>query len=297
MKIKLSRSTVLLVAALGVVFVLALVMFALNILLAGIALLLFAALVFVGVIGQKLTQIRSETRTMLRNAAISRKELKELLEANFSQSRPEVKPAVSSDSSRNPRPKAVSNDSRAPRDQGAEYFLRNRGRAATPSVDVETFPLTLAEVTSPGRERKPHDGNKVIAAFISAELAGSLEPRFDVVRLRPSCSVDQLERSQPDVLLIDRNAFIAGQWFGAESPVGESLLREIQDCVSWAGNQGLPVYYADSTVQPPDVNSAAIRSMAGMVFPRKTDAAASEGAPQSELFGQLETITLARGMN
>lgn len=138
------------------------------------------------------------------------------------------------------------------RDIGVFYPKRASGtiagrQAAAVNADPEA-PYRLFAAT---HQTSGHGaGNRVFAVAGSDRLVTLLEQHGTVHRLHPSMSTAEMAKHDPDVLVVEEDAFQDGVWRGAVDPHGGRLLQELRVAMSTMRKLHRPIYVLAATGIP-----------------------------------------------
>lgn len=138
------------------------------------------------------------------------------------------------------------------RDIGVFYPQRASGtmagrQAAAVSTDPEA-PYRLYAATHQAGGRGA--GGRVFAVAGSDRLVALLEQHGTVHRLHPSMSMAEMAKHDPDVLVVEEDAFHDGVWRGAVDPHGGKLLQELRVAMSTMRKLHRPIYVLTATGIP-----------------------------------------------
>lgn len=159
------------------------------------------------------------------------------------------------------------------------------GRASTPEVHNPTANESLS-----GLLTQPATLN--IAGVLDASILNTDEAR--TTSLRPGIVVEQLESSEPHVVILDESHLGRGQWYGLFQASGTRQMIELLAGVQWAADRGIPVFVLPGA-SPPDVNTHALRESRAVVLPiNDQQMMEAAGADQSVLFRHLQDIARTR---
>lgn len=173
-------------------------------------------------------------------------------------------------------------------------LLERLGRAATPPVPANVQNLSLRRLLADGKSPEPAErsgGN--VSGILSSELVELLKDCHRLTTAIPGDSHQNLDTGYSGIVLIDREAFFAGPWAGAEDFAGRRLGEEAYEYCRQARLSGTPVYYLDSP-RPDGGLTERIRSVVDAVLPFPDEMSMEEGAASSQLFSTINDFAARR---
>ncbi len=84
--------------------------------------------------------------------------------------------------------------------------------------------------------------------------------------LAPSFIRQTLRDHDPHVVVIHRDAFVQGQWFGAEQAAGGTMFEELQGIIPWASERQATVIFIDNG-RAPQLHTEKLRQIGSLHFP------------------------------
>jgi hypothetical protein len=78
--------------------------------------------------------------------------------------------------------------------------------------------------------------------------------------------LESLARNTPQLVVIHRDAFTGGPWFGAEEAAGGTMLEEIGLILPWAVEREVPVIFVDNGTAD-QLHTGRLREIGSLFFP------------------------------
>ncbi len=132
-----------------------------------------------------------------------------------------------------------------------------------------------------------------MTGILSSALFSLLKDSYQLTSAIPGDSHQNLPTWYSGIVLIDREAFFAGPWAGAEDFAGRQLGEEAYEYCRQARISGTPVYYLDSPRRGAGLTDR-IRSVVDASFPVPVDMSMEEGAATSQLFSTINDFAVRR---
>lgn len=173
-------------------------------------------------------------------------------------------------------------------------LLERLGRSATPQVPSNEQNLSLRRLLSDGEVGSmSEESGCMIRGLLSSELLDELKNRWTTSSAIPGDSYQALAADYAGVVIIDRESFRQGPWFGADDYSGRALGEEVYEYCKRARVSGTPVYYVDSA-GPARGLTERLRSVVDVVLPMGEVDDMEEGAAVSELLLALDEFAARR---
>lgn len=178
----------------------------------------------------------------------------------------------------------ISADGLDPQVGNINQLLAHRGRASTPTPPNDSK-LELADMLRiAAHSSNPHHHPMNIATIVHDKMYDELEKKYPVIPLLPSCLVRSVDKTQPKTIVIHREAFHEGPWFGAEDATGGVAVETIRRLLPWSRKWNVPVIYIDNG-SPDQFYTPYLREIGTQFFPSEEFfARLPEGAPRSAIY-------------